>query len=361
MECLQIPEISYGEFSQRLHDLGVNQRLPLAGSLELTERCNLRCAHCYINLPAGDRETQKRELSFKEWARLLDEVAGEGCLWLQITGGEPLLRPDFRDLYLHAKKLGLIITLFTNGTLITPELADFLQDYPPFAVSITVYGRTKATYEAVTRTPGSYEKCLRGIDLLLARRVPLELKTMVMTLNAHEVWDLKAWAQGLGVNFYFDGEINARLDGGREPLALRLSPEEVVALDTRDGTRLQEWQRYWDNFGEVVNTDDIFSCSAGLDCFHLDPYGQMQVCMMSRTPSYDLRRGSWREGWTEFIPSRRRQKPQGDYPCGRCALLNLCGQCPGWAGLECGDPEAPVAYLCQIAHLRAEKLGIIPR
>lgn len=361
MECLRIPEIPYAEFSQRLHDLGVNQRVPLGGSLELTERCNMRCAHCYINLPARDREAQNRELSFKEWARLLDEVAGEGCLWLQITGGEPLLRPDFRDLYLHAKKLGLIITLFTNGTLITPELADFLQDYPPFLVEITVYGRTKATYEAVTGVPGSYEKCLRGIDLLLARRVSLELKTVVMTLNAHEVWDLKAWAQGLGVKFRYEGELNARLDGGRAPLALRLSPEEVVALDVRDGTRLQEWQRYWEKFEGRFIPDNLYNCSAGLASFHLDPYGQMQICMTSRTSSYDLRRGSWREGWMEFIPALRRQKPQGNYPCGRCALLNFCGQCPGWASLESGDPEAPVAYLCQIAHLRAEKLGIIPR
>jgi MoaA/NifB/PqqE/SkfB family radical SAM enzyme len=128
-------------------------------------------------------------------------MAGAGCLWLQLTGGQPLLRPDFRDLYLHAKKLGLLVTLFTNGTLLTPELADFLQDYPPFVVEITVYGLTKATYEVVTQVPGSYEKCLRGIDLLRARQIPLSLKTMVMTFNAHELEDMRVWSQGLGVGF----------------------------------------------------------------------------------------------------------------------------------------------------------------
>ena len=106
------------------------------------------------------------------------------------------------------------------------------------------------------------------------------------------------------------------------------------------------------------NSDDIFNCSAGTNSFHLDAYGQMQICMMVRTPSYDLPRGSVREGWLEFIPRLRPQKPRGDYPCGRCALINLCGRCPGLANLECGDPEAPVAYLCRIAHLRAEILDI---
>ena len=93
----------------------------------------------------------------------------------------------------------MIINLFSNGTLITPDLADFLRDVTPFQVEITVYGRTRETYEAVTRVPGSYERCLRGIDLLMARRIPLALKTVVMTINAHELWDLKTWAEGLGV------------------------------------------------------------------------------------------------------------------------------------------------------------------
>jgi radical SAM protein with 4Fe4S-binding SPASM domain len=361
MECPHIPEIPYREFSERLHIQGVNLRLPLGASMEVTARCNLRCAHCYINRLAGDREAQKWELSFKEWSRLLDEMAGEGCLWLLLTGGEPLLRPDFRDIYRYAKKRGMIVTLFTNGTLITPELADFLQDWPPFAVEISVYGRTKATFEAVTRVPGSYEKCLRGIDLLLARQMPLALKTTVMTLNAHELWDLKAWAEGLGVRFRYDPEINARLDGGQEPVALRLSPEEVVEFDLRDEARLQDWQRYWERFGRPPDSDYLYTCAAGIASFHLDSYGQMQICMLSRTLSYDLLRGSFRQGWLEFIPRLRQQKPQGDYPCGRCALIKLCDQCPGWASLESGDPETPVTYLCRITHLRAEILGIVPQ
>jgi MoaA/NifB/PqqE/SkfB family radical SAM enzyme len=358
MECLHIPEIPYGEFSQRVHLKGERERLPLMVSIDFTERCNLGCAHCYINLPAGDREAQNRELTFAQWARILDEAAEKGCLWLLLTGGEPLLRPDFKDLYRHAKKLGMIVSLFTNGTLISPELADLLGDLTPFSVEITVYGRTRATYEAVTGVPGSYEKCLRGIDLLLARQVPLELKTMVMTLNAHEILDLKAWAEGLGVGFRFDPLLNARLDGGKKPLLLRLSPDEVLELDIGDEVRLRSWQEFLEKFGKSQNSDHLFKCGAGIDSFHLDAYGGMQICMMSRDNTYDLLRGSLDEGWLEFIPRLRRQKIIGDYPCSRCALFVVCDQCPGWSQLECGNPETPVAYLCQVAHRRAAALGL---
>jgi radical SAM protein with 4Fe4S-binding SPASM domain len=287
-------------------------------------------------------------------------MAAAGCLWLLMSGGEPLLRPDFREIYSYAKKQGMIITLFTNGTLLTPELADFLQEWPPFEVEITVYGRTKATYEAITRAPGSYENCLRGIDLLLARQIPLAVKTMLMTLNAHELWDLKAWAKSLGVRFRYDPALNARLDGGKEPLAFRLSPAEAVEFEVRDAERFQGWQKFIEAHQEVHARDRLYTCGAGVSSLHLDPYGEMFICGMSRAAGFNLTQRSFREGWEEFIPGVRAQRPQGDYPCNRCSLLALCDQCPAWAQLECSDPEMPVPYLCNLAHLRAEALGILP-
>ena len=107
----------------------------------------------------------------------------EGCRWLLLTGGEPFLRPDFLDIYTNANKKGLLLTLFTNGTLLTPRSADLLAERRPFAIEITLYGATQQTYERITGIPGSYARCRRGIDLLLERNLPLKLKTMVMTLN----------------------------------------------------------------------------------------------------------------------------------------------------------------------------------
>ena len=147
MECPHIPEIQYSDFSKRLHEKVAGQRIPINGSLELTFRCNLRCVHCYAahghqGIPG------KQELTFAEICGILDQIVDEGCLWLLLTGGEPLLRPDFLDIYTYAKRKGLLVTLFTNGTLITPRIADYLADWRPLKVEITLYGRTQETYEA---------------------------------------------------------------------------------------------------------------------------------------------------------------------------------------------------------------------
>jgi MoaA/NifB/PqqE/SkfB family radical SAM enzyme len=104
MECPHIPEISYSEFGERLNKQIVAERIPVSGSFELTFRCNLRCAHCYCNLPLNDQDTIEKELATEEVFNILDQIAEAGCLWLLITGGEPLLRKDFLEIYTYAKK-----------------------------------------------------------------------------------------------------------------------------------------------------------------------------------------------------------------------------------------------------------------
>jgi radical SAM protein with 4Fe4S-binding SPASM domain len=360
MDCQALPEISYHLFSQKLHQQGLKQRFPVAATLELTERCNLNCVHCYINRPVHDREAQGRELTTGQWLAILDDMAAAGTLWVLFTGGEPLLRPDFRELYVHAKSLGMIVTVFTNGTLITPALADFFREWPPFIVEVSVYGHTSATCEAVTRSPGSQARCLRGIELLRDRGLPVRLKTMAMTLNAHEVRELKAWAQSLGVAFRYDALLNLRLDGGRQPVNLRLTPEEVVRLDSQDDELTELFQGLWADSYELPEDAGLFFCGAGLDSYHVDASGHLHLCMMVRKYPYDLVRGSFQAGWQQLLQLLQQQRPREDYPCNRCALLNLCAQCPGWGLVEEGDPGQPVPYLCQVAHLRAQALGINP-
>lgn len=357
MECPHIPELSYGEFSKRLHDKVAGKRIPIVGSFEVTFRCNLRCVHCYA--AHGHRGIPgQTELTYTEICGILDQIVDEGCLWLLLTGGEPLLRSDFLDIYTHAKRKGLLVNLFTNGTLVTPRIADYLAEWRPFVVEISLYGRTQETYERITGVPGSHARCMRGIDLLLERGLPLKLKTMLMTLNKHELWDIKAYAEGLGVDFRFDTMLNAGLEGSRAPLASRLPPEEVVQFDLADAKRLEEWQAFCDKFlGRRDDRRYLYTCGAGLRSFHIDPYGRLSVCIVSRVPDYDVCRGSFREGWREFLAQVRYQRPAEDYRCNQCELLSLCGQCPGWAQLEHGDQGKPVEYLCQVAHLRTEAFG----
>ncbi|MDI6688095.1 MAG: radical SAM protein [Desulfobacterales bacterium] len=356
MECHHIPEISLAQFGERLYlyNEAIAKRIPISGSFELTFRCNLRCAHCYCNLPINDKDAIEKELTTEEVFDILDQIAEAGCLWLLITGGDPLVRQDFLEIYTYAKKKGFIITLFTNGTLITPEIADYLKEWPPYKLEITLYGVTSETHESVTGIPGSFKHCKKGINLLLERQLPLELKTMVMTLNKDELWQIKGYAEKLEVKFRFDPVLNPRIDGSKTPCKFRLSPEEVVKLDLADEKRVKEWQEFCEKFIGPSESDNLFICGAGISSFHIDPYGKMSACEMVGFQNHDLCCGSFEEGWNISIPEFLTIKPEGDYPCGKCELISLCGQCPGWAWLENGSPKAPVEYLCQIAHLRSK-------
>jgi len=262
---------SYADFSAELHRRVLTKRVPLDGAIEVTRRCPLRCAHCYNNLPMGDRDAQRSELTYEEHCRILDEIAEAGCLWLLYTGGEPFAREDFLDIYTYAKQKGLLITLFTNGTLITEKTADYLVEWRPFSIEITLYGRTEQTYERVTGIPGSYERCLRGIRLLMERGLPLKLKTVVVTLNKHELGELKRFVEGLGLAFKFDAMINPRIDRSRSPLALRLTPEEIVELDLQDPKRVAEWRRFSEKYlgraALIEQGGDVYECGGGLDSF----------------------------------------------------------------------------------------------
>jgi len=123
--------------------------------LELTERCNNRCIHCFINRPAGDASARRRELTTAEIKGILAEAAALGALAVRFTGGEPLLREDFPEIYRWARRQGLKVFLFTNGRLITRAIADLMAEIPPLErIEVSVYGMSRRSYEAVTRVPG---------------------------------------------------------------------------------------------------------------------------------------------------------------------------------------------------------------
>jgi radical SAM protein with 4Fe4S-binding SPASM domain len=353
---------SYAAFSEAFHNAGGLLRAPLNGTIEITHRCPLRCSHCYNNLPMADGHAAAAELTTEEHMRILDELAEAGCLWLLFTGGEILARRDFLDIYTHARRKGFLITLFTNGTLITPRVADHLARYRPFSIEITMYGRTRATYERLTGIPGSFDKCMRGIDLLLARGLPLRLKTVAVTINKHEVLDMQRFAEERNVEFKFDSMMNPRIDCSHSPLAVRLSPAECVAFDLQDPRRMEEWKLFARTFLRPANpperSDELYHCGGGVNSFSIDPYGGMSICVLSQVDRFDLRRGSVSEGWHSFLNGVRKKKITRLTKCTACELKSMCGMCPANGELENQDAEAPVDFLCQVAHLRAHAFDL---
>jgi radical SAM protein with 4Fe4S-binding SPASM domain len=357
---------TYGEFSTLIHQRMMGRRAPVEVSIEVTRRCPLECLHCYNNLPMGDVEARRQELTFEEHCGLLDELVQMGCLWILYTGGEIFARKDFLDIYTEAKKRGFLITLFTNGTLITERIADHLVEYRPFAIEITLYGATRRTYEALTGIPGSYDRCMKGIRLLKERNLPLKLKTVPTTVNHHEVFEMKRFAEEeLGVEFKFDPLVNPRIDCSQSPLNVRLTPEEVVALDFRDPARRAEYQKMAES--EMVSVPERpvdgeapkkYTCGAGQNGCAIDPKGFMTICVLSQQDGYNLRKGGFRAGWEGKLAELRNSPRTRRTICTDCQIQSLCSMCPANGELENGDAESPVEFLCQVAHLRAYTLGL---
>ncbi|MEJ2101890.1 MAG: radical SAM protein, partial [Desulfobacterales bacterium] len=318
-------ELNYADWSLGVHRLSVDNRIPIGGSIEVTYRCNNKCVHCYNNLPLHDKEARRKELSYEEHCRILDQIAESGCLWLLFTGGEIFARKDFLDIYTYAKQKGFLVTLFTNGTLITTEIADYLMQLRPFNIEITLYGNTQKTYEQVTGVPGSFARCMRGIRLLAERKLPLKLKTMAISSNKHELWDMKHFVEDeLGLEFKFDAIINPRCDFSLRPLDVRLSPEEVVKIDLQDAKRVEELRNVIKRnieFFDIEKTGKaVWQCGSGVTAFAIDPSGLLRMCIFFQNDGYDLVKGNFKEGWEQFLYNLRQTKISKETKCTGCAV-----------------------------------------
>ncbi len=356
-------QLSYGAFSADLHQRQAGQRVPMQVSIEVTRRCPLECLHCYNNLPMGDMEAKQRELSKEEHFKMLDELVEMGCFWLLYTGGEIFARKDFLEIYTYAKKKGFLITLFTNGTIINEQIADYLAEWPPFAIEITLYGRTRETYEALTAIPGSYDRCLRGIKLLKERGLPLKLKTVATSINKHEVVAMRRFAEEeLGVEFKMDGQINPRIDCSQSPLAVRLTPEEVVALDMNAPKGMIEYRGLADRDlaspPNLAQVDTVYHCGAGMTSFAINAKGEMSICTISQQETFNVRETGLNRLWGGSLQQLRARKRTRVTKCIQCRIQSLCGMCPANGELESGDRESPVEFLCHVAHLRAATVGV---
>jgi radical SAM protein with 4Fe4S-binding SPASM domain len=354
---------SYGTFSAELHERQSGERVPLQVSIEVTRRCPLECLHCYNNLPMGDVDARRRELSTEEHFRVLDELVEMGCFWVLFTGGEIFARKDFLEIYTYAKQKGFLVTLFTNGTLITEQIADYLVEWPPFAIEITLYGRTRETYEALTAVPGSYDRCLRGIRLLKERKLPLKLKTVATSINKHEVVAMRRFAEEeLGVEFKMDGQVNPRIDCSQSPLAVRLTPEEVVALDMSAPKGAGEYrrlaQRDMENPPNLAQIDTVYHCGGGMSGFAINANGEMGICVISQQETFSVRDIGVRRVWEDSLLRLRSRKRTRVTKCKECRIQSLCGMCPANGEMENGDREDPVDFLCHVAHLRAAAVGV---
>jgi len=343
---------------------------PLSFDIELTARCPNDCRHCYINLPAADAAARDRELTLPEIGRIAGEAVDLGAFWCLITGGEPLLRDDFPDIYLALKRKGLLVSVFTTGGLVRPEHVELFRRYPPRDIEITVYGVTRETYERVTRRPGSFAAFQRGLDMLLAAGVRVRLKAMAMRSNAHELPAIAEFCRARTKDYFrFDPLLHARYDRNAarnaEIRAERLTPAELVALERADAERARAMEKSCHTLIQEpsghAHCDHLFHCGTGQGSFSVTYDGKFRLCSSLVHPDcvYDLRRGTLAEAWRTLVPKvrdMRSRRPEYLERCRSCKIVNLCLWCPAHAYLETGELDLPVEYFCEVAHARAAAL-----
>lgn len=344
----------YGPLVRELHRRAAAQRQPVNGTFELTERCNLACRMCYVCQAPGDAARRAQELSAAAWLALARLAVDNGMVFLLLTGGEVFLRPDFFELYTPLTRLGLILTLFTNGTLITEALAARLAEAPPSRTEITLYGATAATYEAVTGVPGSYARCCAGIEALVKHRVPLGLKSTLTRRNVGELEAMRQMAHHWGLPFSAAWLLSKRRDGARSEVEdCRMSAAECVALEATDRASATEWPeaalREWS-----LGNDHNFYCAAGRAAFVVNPLGEMNACIDLPWPAARPLEIGFRAAWEQvqrFVDSAPPLAPL----CLACDARTYCPRCPAWSQLETGTLTEPVPYLCEIARGRKER------
>lgn len=347
-----------------------DKRALVSFDLELTARCNNNCRHCYINLPANHKKAKEKELSVEEIKEIAEQAVSLGALWCLITGGEPLLRPDFENIYLTLKKLGLLVSVFTNATLIKKEHIALFRKYPPRDIEVTIYGVTEDTYERVTRKPGSFNKFMRGLDLLFDSGTKVRLKAMALRSNLDELPQIASFCRERTKDYFrFDPFLHMRFDQdlerNKEIESERLSPAEIVALERSDQQRFESLKKGCDKLivPEFSNHEcnHLFHCGAGNGSFSLSYDGHLRLCSSLWHPDsvYGLKKGSLIDAWHNFIPKirdMRSDRREFLERCRVCPLINLCLWCPAHAHLETGEMDAHVDYFCQVAHARAEAL-----
>jgi radical SAM protein with 4Fe4S-binding SPASM domain len=341
-------EIQYKTFSWQTHKKNWKFKKPNVCQFELTFECGLRCKHCYTdcyNSPAYI----KKELNTRKIKIILDKVFDAGVIWLCLTGGDPLTRKDFLDIYSYAKDKGFIITIFTNAYSMTKEIADYLQKRPPFVIEMTLNGVTKETYEKVSQIKGSFDKAMEGVKLILNAKIPLKIKTQVTKDNIKEISLIKNFIEDLGITFRPNYTLYARLNGDLAPCDLRLSPEEIlgsmgVKKESIDDCQLSQ---NTNNTGSGVN---LFNCAiGGNDGINIDPYGNAFPCALIRKPVFNLLDTDILYAADKITALIKEKKFTKDSKCKACDLRESCLWCPGRALVETKDMETPIPYYCELA------------
>lgn len=334
-------------------------RLPLEGSIDLTYRCNNSCCHCWVKIPPNAEEINQ-ELTSAEIRKIVDDARKMGCRKWFISGGEPMLRSDFSEIFDYITSISVSYSINTNGTLITPKIASLMKRKG--SKMIALYGATAEVHDHITRTPGSFEATMAGFAYLKEVGAGFIVQLIPMKDNYHQFLQMRSLAKSLspdcriGASWLYLSSYGSP-ERNKEIIYQRLSAKEVIEIEEPDLTS-EDWvrkQAVERCYGNPTKGDSLFvACIAKRRNFHINPYGQATFCHFIKEPTfyYDLKKGTFQEFWEEFIPSlSSKVKVNKEYlqNCGSCELRADCRWCPAFGYLEKRSFQAKVEYLCEVA------------
>lgn len=355
MTCV-LPSVPMSTLRDRLSSRALAERIPLWGYVEIIATCNFDCQHCYI-APCAERDDV---MSVEQAARVFDTLARAGTMALLLTGGEVFTHPRFKDIYLAAKRRGMLVYINTNAYLIGERWADFLAEWPPGSMSISLYGLSDERYERVTGIPKAFGRVVRALDLLDARGLQYELKCPAMTLTVDEIPGMLAFAESRGARFRYDPVITPNEKGGTKPVHLQLAPERVLELEEQLNPGLMELREYSKRFeGNASTNGQVYSCGAGKIALHVNVHGGVTTCTSSRQVVGNIFEQSFEELWAALGGKVSRKFPDG-HPCATCRFRRMCVGCPATVEAATGLPEGYVQQYCKMTHLRVQRIGWHP-
>ena len=344
-------------FERQLFERAAKQKIPLYGCLELLPLCNLNCDMCYVRLSREEMAAKGQLRTAEEWLSLADEMKKAGTLFLLLTGGEPLLFPDFKYLFKELQKMGMILTLNTNGTLITEEWAAFFAENKPRRINVTLYGSSDETYERLCHIRNGYQKTIQGIHLLQSHNLDVKINGSLVKSNFNDRMDIIRLGKDLDIPVRIDTYMYPATRERNQPYNLqsRLAPEtaakaraEILKAEMGDDLFRQYASQTLERALNTPPGESVpgrMTCRAAQSSFVINWQGYMRSCIVLNSPQSPVFEVGLKAAWEEIV--QKTQEIRTSSKCNSCTLRTVCITCAASAMAECGSCDAAAGYVCQ--------------
>lgn len=359
--------------SDYLYQKASQRKLPLGGTFELSPVCNFACKMCYVRKTPEQIRREGRELiPWQKWAELAKQCREMGTLHLLLTGGEPFIYPGFRELYTELHRMGFLININSNGTMIDEDTVAWLKTMAPARINITLYGTSPETYQRICGNGAGYERAMKAITMLRSAGIPVVINASMIPENAGDLEEIIAVGQKLGINTRVSTYMFPPARREREEADSRFTPEESADMYIRKLKKQYSKQTYvtWirqklctlciedqsdENWGSA---EEFMRCRAGRSSFWVNWDGSMTACGMLEFPLkvYPFRE-PFRDCWMA-LTEQVRNKPvlKG---CAGCEKRELCNPCVAMVQTETGTTNERPEYLCALTDNVIERMKLI--